>query len=261
METKNTNANAVETNEEDVYKLVTTKFAQFDSSGEYMITTTKDLAGTINSLFKPAFADYFGCNLVPAIMANSVPVVVPYLYFKVLPDEQYRDDEVYAFKSIRAAKKSSSMGVVETLTRMNAFNGNPMNNSVLITKEAKDVFTEFVPTSGNQKIEWDKNYHVKQMGDTFAYIKNVDIVPIIKKLYGAQDSEGKPAVYSVLPQNPITTGNQNMMNPYMASQQGGFPNNWIINILKLNEGALTRAAESAGMMMNNNQAMFPVVMA
>ncbi len=222
------------------YRLTVREHADFDAVQETSIITSKNLGDAINGIFETGFADYRGCNLVPVFINNVGNVLIPYLFFQIFPKEQYTNNVPFAFKPIISSNKT----VIENIQRITS-PLSPLNNTVEMTADAMSALEEFVPHDKNKKIEWKSMWSVQNVdGDTIVQLQGLNIINILKKLYGEYDHEKSRYSYAINPVKPVT---ENSMMPGL-----GRPQNHVLEIMRVKEGSLARATESVGMIMSSN---------
>lgn len=236
-------SNETNTKKEE-FKIQVIEPATFDTCYEKAITTSKNLSLAINSLFVNGYRDYYGCNLVPYQQPNAGFQLLPYLFFEVLPEDVYKETKtdgtpknIFAFKP--ASKENDT--ALEKIMKMSAMSIGGIDRAVNITDEGKQGLDDFIIRAKN--INWNEVYSVKAMdGKTFICVKGLDMIPLLKKIYGAFDEEGSVLEYKVEAIKPINTGD---FNQIQSQSQ-----NWVVNIDRCKSKALERACEASGVVMN-----------
>lgn len=223
------------------YHLTVREHADFDAVQEVSIITSKNLGDAINGIFETGFADYRGCNLVPVFINNVGNVLIPYLFFQIFPKEQYVNNVPFAFRPIVSADKT----IIENIQRITS-PLSPLNNTVEMTADAMSALEEFVaPRDKNKKIEWKSMWSVQNVdGDTIVQLQGLNVIQMLKKLYGEHDHEKSRYSYAINPVKPVT---ENSMIP-----GPGRPQNYVLEMMRVKEGSLARATESVGMIMSSN---------
>lgn len=237
-------ANAPEAVKEP-YTIQMAKPADFDPCEEMAIITTKDLSYAVNALFRGGFKDYMGCNLVVADVPEKGRRVIPYLYFRLLPEQEYTEDNAYAFCPAITSKqqqKTSQDSFIESLSIITNPTLNMAARAVTITDDGKSALAEFIPHPKNSGINWQNQYSVRFVdGETIICVTTTDIYQLVKKIYGSKDNENTRYRYTILPINPLAT-NGNPMTLNMADSTAS----WILNIRRVKEGALERVVDKTG---------------
>lgn len=224
------------------FKIEMIENATFDTCYEKVITTSKKLSLAINQIFVGAYRDYYGCNLTPFQQPNMGFQIFPYLYFEVLPEAEYNNpDNVCAF---RAVSKHND-DILNKITKMAAIGLGGIDAAVSITDDGKQGLDDFFIRSGSSQIKWTDVYSVKSVeGKTFVCVRGLDMIPLLKKIYGAFDEEGGLYEYEIEPIRPINGDSYNYGQIQSQSQ------NWVVNVNRCKTKALARAAESAGVVLN-----------
>ena len=240
--------NATDNNqEEQKLKILSRVPASFDPCQEVKVTSTRELAKSINGMFS-LFEDYAACNLVVQPLMNAGNILVPILYFHLLPRDTYKKDNLnFAFKPIDAIKDEEPF--VEKLSRISGTQAGNIKNTVRMTKDGMDVMEDFMAINRKpgQEIKWVDFYQVKQLPDeTLIAITGIDMYKILSKIYGEVDSEGKRYEYKIFPVNEV------------GGRAVGSVTNWNITIYRLRLAALSRAADVIGLTMPVDYGMPPM---
>lgn len=168
------------------------------------LTTSIDLCGSINTLFKSIFQDYEGS----VMMVNNFGQPSLTLFFK-----EKGGGDIVPLTS-RAGGNSPS----ERLNRMNLRN---KSKTYDVSDKLKDVIEQFSITTGRQKINWDSrvNEIAQQsygMSSILVAVSDIDINKILKTLYGATDKEtGAKYEYQVSIIKPMGMGGFNQEVNYV----------------------------------------------
>lgn len=194
---------------------------RFDELAATSLTTTQKLAKRINKLFSSAFVDYHG-SVVYSMAGNGN--VAPHqqfmveLHFKPLTAGSVvpGDNRVRAFKPIEEAKGddivSGLKAVWGTLRTSARFQ---------MTEEAAQILSEFMlpgtninpwkPETYDQfKGEYQDNVMYGQ-APVMVKVTALDLVALIRKIYGYKNEAGKRVDYGVLPYGPVAPNNSQMM--------------------------------------------------
>lgn len=226
--------NNVQQNEEkkDAYYIKMERPADFDPCQELSITTTRDLSYAVNGVFKGAFSDYMGCNLVVVPVPNAGFVITPYLYFRLLPPQEYTNDKFFAFEPTMMKGKQNTF--VDTLSLLTNPNMTASARMAAITEDGKTALAEFIPHPKNQQINWPQQYAVKTVdGETIISLTSANIYPIVKKIYGGKDEENSMYDYTITPTKQMALDNSGSAN-------------WVLNIQRKKEKALSRSLDKVG---------------
>lgn len=222
-------------NETKGYRIEMREPADFDPCVEISVITTRNLSYGINEIFATAFEDYLGCTLIPMAIPNIGTVVTPYLYFKIYPKEWYTPGKTVAFRP----DNLESSNMIDKLSKIT----NPtatVNKMINMTDDAKSAMKEFIPHNHNSKIDWNKMWSAKVTdGETIVCLNNTRIDYIVRKLYGAYDSENTKLEYQIDAIRPVSLDN--------AGVYGGMPQNFVLQIRRAKDGAMRRAADNVGM--------------
>lgn len=212
----------------------------FNATGEVKISTTSELAKMINEVFSQVFKDYYGCLLTCQFQPERGSyIVVPKLYFHVLKKEEY-EDGLFAFKPLSAQPQDDIVGRVQRLSTISTATG----VKVAITDEGKSVLEDFIitPAIRQQKFDWNTAYDTSATDtETFVYVFKLDINKFLTKIFGDKDENGAPLYYQINPTCLLGAVNQ-----YKK------PDNWGLNILRLNHTNEAAAAELLGMAVPTN---------
>jgi len=236
---ENNNTNVPVTEETSDLKIVVKNHAPFDDTAKTKITSTEELAKSINELFKPYFKDYLGCSLDVQYQADiRCNIIVPKIYFKVLSDAEYANN-MTAFKTLGSETANSMVGRVQRVS-MSAVSG----AKVLMTADAKSALADFMLNQQavkSGKFDWSTCYKVipSDTGSCVAVFK-LDIIAILTAIFGDTDENGDKLVYQIAPTYPILT------NTYKTGEK------WAVNIICLNCGNQKVAAEAVGLYMPNS---------
>lgn len=233
----NTTTTQQPTETKEEFRIELSKPFAFDATAETKITSTKDLGYMINDVFKAAFEDYYGCSLnvqfQPELRMN---ILVPKLYFRVLKDDAYQEGKIYGFKTIGAANNNNLIGRVMRVTQ----SAMP-SAKVEITPEAKQMLDEFMLKPSHMRFDWNSTFNIIA-SDTESYVAmfKLDIVKLVAKLFGEYDENDKEnkLFYQVTPTYAKT-----------PNQMYKAPDDWALNIVRLNSANQAHAAELVGMTM------------
>ena len=118
---------------------------------------------------------------------------------------------------------------------LNILRQNESNVQFQMTTDGSEILSEFMIDGFNIKPDKPESYsrHILQFQDNtmnrapiLIKLVNVDIVKLLKKIYGPYMTDGSKADYAVLPMgpvNPTVTPNEVQTNPYL---------NWRLQVIK-----------------------------
>ncbi len=172
----------------------------FCVASEVTFISTNELSKKINYMFKHTFSDCQGCVL-QTDGKNKIDLM---LYF---------DDN-----------KSTSVGNIKAIERVSYAEPKNINDQILnfntrstkhvyrLTKEAKDIFTQFLPKNNKRNTNWNYHFEEKYLGDGFkqsilCVIHNLDVTAVIEQIFGkyAVTSNGNDRLaYRVFIEKPLT---------------------------------------------------------
>lgn len=233
MEVNSTNA----TEEVKVdWKIKLDKPVAFNNVADIDVTTTKELSKLINDLFAPVFKDYFGCNIKTIyVQDRNAWVISPEIFFHVLKEDAYADDNaLFGFRPLSMQPKDDIVGRVQRLSQISVTSG----VKVGITDEAKSILEDFVLTPQNKKFDWKEAYNtISTDTETFIRVFKLDIIKLVRKIFGAKDETGARLEYQITPIRPVDLTQQQSYKQI---------DNWSITILRLNVDNQNVAAELLG---------------
>ncbi len=237
--------NATETATEnvvEVLKLDMDAHAPFNPVADTAITTTDDLAKTINSIFSEVFKDYYGSMIRVEYMPSYCSyVVVPMLFFKVLDKREYTGDAVTAFIPMSEMAADNPVARVQRLSRIAAASG----IRVEMTENGKSILEDFVIKGNNinnnvhlkEDFDWTQAYNVIPGNDgTLIRVFKLDVFNLLRMIYGDKAADGSKQYYNITPNGTIGAINQ-----YQK------PSNWNLIIMRLNSSNLSYAAKQLGL--------------
>lgn len=235
---------------------------KFDKLAATTLETTQRLAKRINKLFQTAFVDFYG-SAVYCMAGNGN--VAPYqqfmveLHFKPLTVGSIApgDDRIRAFKPVDETANSND--IVEGLRRIRiAYSATA---KFQMTNEAAEILSEFMmpgtnidpfkPESfDNVKAEYVDNV---QFGQAPVMVKvfNLDLIRLIKKIYGGKNQDGKRVDYGVIPYGPVVP---NMNNPMVQNNA-----NWRVIIMQVEAEKTFDLASEFGLIPASTGSMGPIV--
>ena len=208
----------------------------FSSTTKSKLTTTLDLAGEINQIFRPIFADYEGCTLMPDNMGNLQAT----LYFKdkgAITDPA--DKRIKNLESAVAPTKGAS-----PIDKINALNARNRNKAYTLTEETKQVLEEFIlKRSRDGKVNWkeitaevtEQSHYGYQI---YVKVSGIDIISILRAKYGnkSEGEKGSPVQYAILFNKPL------------SPMPGVAATNYLITITQLDVREVETLCKNVGMM-------------
>lgn len=202
---------------------------EFDGVMKSKLTTTISLSKTINQLFRPVFVDYEGCIIAP----DQFGQLQVALYFKD-KGQAMREDSIKTLVPVTERVQGSS--AIDRIMKMNLRNS---SKSYDISKETKDILSEFIYTRGNAKVNW--NQHIVEQTERnyngySIYVKMIglDLVRLVRKIYGAK-IDGSRIDYNI-----------SIVKPIGMDVTGGANQNYLINIQQLDSKEVERLASEIG---------------
>lgn len=203
---------------------------EFDGLLKTKLTTTTDVAKMVNKLFKPVFSDWEGCLILP----NNAGGFDTFLYFK---ENGVKDpNKLTALEHVVPAN-SNNLTMSQRIQNLNL---RYKNKTYELSRDAKDILKEFMPQEKNGKVKWNNFVVEKTQQEYNGYsvhvqITGVDIMKIIRKIYGAQ-VDGKRTDYTMKVERGIGVVNQQ-----------GFFANYLVTIMQLDVREVEKIAQSVGM--------------
>lgn len=208
------------------------KEQEFDGVLKTKLTTTTDLAKMVNQIFKPVFSDFVGSLILPNQMGGFDTVV----YFR---DSGIKDERTTAIQQLIQQGNHNQLTMSERIKNMNT---RYKNKTYDLTRDCKDIFKEFMVTERNgKKINWNK-YIVEKAEpnyngySVYVQLNGIDIMKIIRKLYGGTSKDGKRTDYSMRLERGLGIVNNN--NLYT---------NYLVSIMQLDTREVEKIAQSVGM--------------
>lgn len=202
---------------------------EFDGVMKSKLTTTIALSKTINQLFRPIFTDYEGCIIAP----DQFGQLQAALYFK---DKGMNGREDSIKTLIPVTERVQGTSAIDRITRMNLRNS---SKSYDVSKDTKEILSEFIYTRGNSKVNWNQHI-VEQTEQAYngysIYVKiiGIDIVRLVRKIYGGKIN-GSRIDYNI-----------SVVKPIGMDMTGGANQNYLINIQQLDSREVERLASEIG---------------
>lgn len=248
--------NAKNVTQEEKKEAITIDFnrhADFEVTADAMYTTTTLLAESVNAIMSDIYADYYGSDISVGFAPNMGYVVNARLVFVTLNKNAYDDENVIT--AFRPKYVNDGQAMINRIQRITAVNA-PLKGKYEVTEDGKAGLIKFVYTkrdnkTGEEKVDdWMKVYDCQIVNnEQVAIYVNVDIVKLLKMVYGERGDNGDLKFYSVSPISPIGAYR------YVQGPDGNMvpiaPSNWAINILRLHDANERKALERYGMNTNN----------
>lgn len=193
---------------------------EFESTLRSSIYTTYEIVDMLNSVFKPAFADFFKARFYPDQKGNLICQLL------FAPSNKRDDNRIYALHE----KGSNSDGAVggQILQTIRKWNSSINTSSHFeLSTEAKEILAPFIPPAfriQNQmdhsyepplpKINWKSFFREEQVNvsvgfgmgvsNKIVYVVPIDIYTFAKKFWGERGDEGGRFFYNIEPFTPMT---------------------------------------------------------
>jgi hypothetical protein len=224
-------------------QLNVTEPEKFESIAATLTTTTQKLAKRINKLFSTAFVDYHGsyiqCVSGNGNTGNSQQFIVELHFKPVSIGNAESDGRVRAFKPIEEINASSNDIVAGIKNIYGQFN---TSARFALTEEAAQILSEFMLPgldNGKNVDPWKPSTY---NGVKFEYVDNamygqtpimvkitgLDLIKIIRKIYGTKNSIGNNVDYGVIPFGPV--------NPNINNQMVQQAANWRLMLMQVDAG-------------------------
>ena len=254
MEERTTNVTQEAVNEKrEPITIDFTHHAEFEVTADAMYTTTTLLAESVNAIMSDIYADYYGSDISVGFTPNMGYVLNARFVFLTLNKNAYDNDETIT--AFRPRYLNDGTKMIDRIQRIGAASA-PLKGKYEITEDGKAGLIKFVYTkrdnkTGEEKVDdWAKVYDCQVVNnDQVAIYVNVDIVKLLKIVYGERGENGDLKFYSVSPISPIGAYR------YAQGPDGNMipiaPSNWAINILRLHDANERKALERYGMNTNN----------
>lgn len=225
-----------ENKKKEPFKIVVSRKEPFLPTQEVVVTTSMDFCKKANALFKAAYQDFYASGF--RVLQNGGVSLI--LFFNI-PEGGYDDTLPHAFEPIGKSKNES---IVKRLSIITDVSLNP-SKTVVMTKDGKDGLTPFLGLPKGKDPQWEKRYRMVQSsanyrsGQLLMAVDYIDSIKVIEEIYGYKDDDNIFGSYSYKIEVVRPLGDP-------VSSMGGFQN-WIINIVRLNEKPLSKASRSAGL--------------
>lgn len=188
--------------------------AKFDGLIKSKVITTIGLGKLVWNLFKPVFPDYEGCVIVP----DQHGQLQLTLYFK---DKGKLSDPnlVKAVTPIGASQDRTNTA----LERISSLNLRLSANKFELTKDAKEILSEFYWIRNNGKVNWKQVVSEVKSQDYNGYsvhlkVTGLDINRILRKIYGSK-VDGNRVDYQLSIIRAVSSDMSGTLQNYLISIQ------------------------------------------
>ena len=221
----------------------------FDPCGDLKVTSTRNLIDDINKILACSFSDYYGCGLTVQYQPDRMSfAIIPTVVFKVLADEEYKKDGVFAFMPSSAADGGDLVGRVQRITRSAT-----LGKLVTMTQDGKDALEDFMFDQfiNHKNVNWEESYRtLTTAGNSFVIVNKFDIYKFLQAIYGVDDPKEPKVFYQITPSRIINSQYQ-----YKTADE------WSVIIQRIHADGLRQAAEDLHMFMPEQftglQGIFP----
>ena len=248
-------SNTKNTAKEKLMQLEITDHEKFENLAATTMETTQRLAKRINKLFSTAFADYHGSVVYcTAGNGNTNPnqQFMVELHFKPVyaGGVEINDGRVRAFVPIE--ENTANGDIIAGIK--NVWGTWRSSARFKLTDEAAQILSEFMmpgfnidPWRPNTYDQLKSEYQDNQMygqSPVMVKISGLDLLRIIRKIYGFKNSAGKKVDYGVVPYGPVTPNVNNQMIQSAA--------NWRLMIMQVDAEKTLDLATEFGLIPANN---------
>ena len=212
----------------------------FNPIGDIAVTTSNDLAKTINEVFVKVFSDYAGCGIYTMAVNNYGLLPNLKMYFHLYNAETYADkSKLFAFNPIDVANYNNDKNDIYSRVQRITSMGAPINKKVVITDVAKEAMNDYMMSEfmrNGQFTQWNAAYDVAPTNSgTFISLVRIDLGKFLSLIYGNRNENGERITYSVESKSRLRSGapSNNLEN-------------WSLNIHRLYNNSLVEAAKTVG---------------
>lgn len=183
---------------------------EFDSTTDARLMTTLDLGTLINALFRKVFRDYEGCELVyDTVMSRWKANLFFRKNANSSTDNTVENIIPLSSKAAAGGNKPSIGDRIESISHLSS------NVSYKLTKATTDILSEFYlpwEKMKNGEPNWKMVTSEAQEPIAFGYkginiyvrISNLDVISMLKKIYGEKNELDHWVDYSIMNIRPIT---------------------------------------------------------
>lgn len=231
--------------EKDLMSIKLEETEDFNSNVNGSLIVLLDLCKKINQILKPALAGYKGCDI---IRTNNLSDLSVTLYFADIDEK----NKVKCITNILEGSNGDG-----AYSKIEKFNSLRKHNKYNLTKEAKEILSEFRPGKRNTKDKFntaevvDRSYG---QGIIYLAVKDLSLKNFIKKLYGTKNKKGNKVEYEIICTNAF------VQNPIRNIEVSNISKYSIILINQFDEKVNKEIYDKVGIT-NNNAYGFPIVRA
>lgn len=235
------------------------KHEQFEKLASTAMETTQRLAKRINKYFSAGFSDYYGSTVFCTAGNGNVNPNQQFmveLHFKPMTAGSIdpNDKRVRAFKPIEEGTTGNDI-----VSNLKSFYGSLHSSAKFqLTEEGAQILADFILPGVNNGLNVDpwkpstfasiKSEYVDapQFGQSPIMVKvsAVDLVKLIRRIYGTKTDDGKRVDYGVIPYGPVTPNINNQM------VQGNA--NWRVMIMQIDADKTIDLASEFGLIPSGN---------
>lgn len=244
------------------------EFSKFENTIESKLDSTRKMGREINSLFKPTINGYRGCKF--RFKTNGTADFNNPFELKIFIE--YLKDEDLDKNKITVIKKVAVDNTTNAIEKINILNNYTVKHKMYaLTDEGKEVLEDYVKREPNKEIKWDDitsevaDTSIMGAGSIYYMAIDVDLIKMLKHIYGFKTPEGNWYEYSVMACRPIPEasprpaqgqgvsyyGMNLQPNIFTLNNPAAMPNpddvNHLVRIDRLDTGVLAGIAAEAGM--------------
>ena len=185
----------------------------FDGLIKSKLISTIGLGKLVWNLFKPVFPEYEGCVILP----DQYGQLQVTLYFK----DKGKITDSNLVKAI--APVGMTQPTSNAFERIASINQRLSSKKFELTKDAKDILSDFFWVKGNNKVNWSQFVTEVISNDYNGYsvhlkVTGLDINRILRKIYGSK-VKGSRVDYSLSIVKPIGVDGSGLLQNYLISIQ------------------------------------------
>ena len=239
-------------------QLNVTDHEKFESIAATTMMTTQQIAKRINKLFSTAFVDYHGsivyCTSGNGNTGNSQQFMVELHFKPVAVGAADTNGRVRAFKPVEEAVAGNDI-----VAGLKSIYGNFRTSArFALTEEGAQILSEFMLPGLDNGKDIDAWKPSSYNGVKFEYIdasmygqspvmvkiSGLDLIKIIRKIFGTKNGIGNNVDYGVIPYGPV--------NPNINNQMVQNAANWRVMIMQIDAGKTWDFAAEMGYIPSGN---------
>lgn len=232
-------------NNEKKYSLKLKKKFDFNGEVKSKLITSKELSKMINRVMHGVFSDYYGSNISPSNNGVTFNVTLVFEYRPGVDDER--------FKAITPKVKDSRN--LSGNDRIRNFKNMRSLSAYALTKEGKDILSDFIKKDRSGKIDWNT---YEQM-ETNVYgkstckflVRNIDLELLLSRLYGEYNDEKHRVFYEAKIQRPLKEEQYTIYGPRVE--------NYLIKITQLDSVIVKELHDTLGISPTLSNSIMPIV--